>query len=91
MFGSESSCGRFTFISDMNFDGVFSISDVGLMLKFIIHLPAKTVVWLIEQKPMLASFFEMDCLTGNGWGGSTVFSLLAWFIVIALLSLMFED
>jgi hypothetical protein len=67
-------CGRFYFAKDMNGDLIFTIADVGLMIKFVCLLPAKAVVGLIATSPDLARFFEIDCSTGESWGGA-IFSL----------------
>lgn len=73
-------CGRFNFATDMNFDGVFTVSDFGLIVKQIVLLPANIVVWLIEQEPLLIKFFEIDCSIGTGWG-AMIFSLLVWWVI----------
>ena len=79
-------CGRFHLVIDMNGDGVFSISDVWLMLKFLWLLPAKVVVSLALAYPGLATFFEINCSTGESWGGG-IFSLVAWFFALLLIGL----
>lgn len=73
-------CGRFNFMVDKNFDGVFTVTDFGLIIKQILFLPANIVVWLVEQEPHLFKFFEIDCLTGTGFG-SMIFSLFVWWVV----------
>ncbi len=80
-------CGRFHFAKDMNGDFVFSISDVWLMIKFIWLLPAKAVVGLMHSTPTWAAFFEIDCSTGESWGGG-IFSLFAWFVILALVGVL---
>lgn len=77
-------CERFHFVKDMNGDLVFSISDVWLIIEFIWLLPAKVVVSLAHNQPKLAAFFEIDCSTGNSWGGG-IFSLFVWFVVLGLI------
>ena len=81
-------CGRFFFAKDMNDDLAFTITDLWLMAKFVFLLPAKIVTGLIHNSE-LASFFEVACLTGEGWGGA-VFSLFAWVLVFALVGALFE-
>ena len=70
-------CGRFHIVKDMNGDQVFSISDVWLIVKFLWLLPAKAVVGLSQTFPVLAAFFEINCSTGESWGGG-IFSLFGW-------------
>lgn len=77
-------CGRFYFAKDMNGDFVFTISDVWLMIKFIWLLPVKAVLALIETNPKWVTFFEIDCSTGESWGGG----ILAFFGWIAILTLI---
>ena len=76
-------CERFHFVKDMNGDFVFSISDVWLIVKFIWLLPAKVVMYVVENQPAMATFFEIDCSTGESWGGG-FFSLIAWIIVLTI-------
>ena len=77
-------CERFHIVKDMNGDLVFSISDVWLIIKFIWLLPAKAVVGFAHYQPKMAAFFEIDCSTGESWGGG-IFSLFVWFVVLALI------
>ena len=76
-------CQRFHIVKDMNGDLVFSISDVWLIIKFVWLLPAKVVMSLIQSNPKWATFFEIDCSTGDSWGGG-LFSLVGWFVILAL-------
>lgn len=73
-------CQRFHIVKDMNGDLLFSISDVWLIIKFIWLLPAKAVVSLIENNSKWAAFFEINCSTGESWGGG-MFSLVGWFVI----------
>jgi hypothetical protein len=76
-------CGRFRFAVDMNGDSAFTISDVWLMLEYGWLLPAKVVVGWIHAIPNLATFFEVDCQTGEGWGGG-IFSFFVWGVVFLI-------
>lgn len=76
-------CERFRFALDMNADMVFTISDVWLMFKFIWLLPAKAVVGCVHEIPRLAAFFEINCQTGESWGGG-VFSFFGWNVVVLI-------
>lgn len=75
------SCERFHLVKDMNGDAVFSISDVWLIIEFIWLLPAKVVVSIAQMSPTLATFFEINCSTGESWGGG-IFSSVAWLLVL---------
>jgi hypothetical protein len=76
-------CGRFYFAIDMNGDFIFTITDVSLMLKFFYLLPAKVAVGMIASSPDLTRFFELDCSTGESWGGG-MFSLFVWFVILGI-------
>ncbi len=66
----------------MNGDLAVTVSDVGLWVKFAFLLPSKLVTSLAHRADGLAQFFEVNCATGDGWGGG-VFSLLVWLIAWA--------
>jgi hypothetical protein len=76
-------CGRFYFAKDMNGDFIFTITDVSLMLEFFYLLPAKVAVGMIASVPNLTRFFELDCSTGESWGGG-MFSLFVWFVILGI-------
>lgn len=82
-------CGRFFIAADMNGDLAFTISDVWLIGKFIWLLPAKAVIGVLHSTPEFATFFEIGCGTGEGWGGA-IFSFFVWFIVLAITGLAME-
>lgn len=79
-------CERFHIVKDMNGDGMFTISDVWLIIKFIWLLPTKAVVGMAQNFPTLATFFEINCSMGESWGGG-IFSLAAWFFALLLIVL----
>lgn len=71
-------CERLRFVTDMNRDGAFTISDVWLLVKTGWLLPSN--FWMIALHDIdktVATFFEIDCSTGQGVGGA-LFSLLIW-------------
>ena len=74
----------------MNTDGVLTISDVLLWAKWLWSFPAKLVMEVVAGSPKLATFFEIDCGTGEGWGGA-VFAFFIWFIAINLLRFATES
>lgn len=82
-------CTRFHIVMDMNRDSLFSISDVWLIIKWIWLLPAKFVVGLAHEFLMLATFFEINCDTGESWGGA-MFSFFVWFLIFCSVEMMFE-
>ena len=69
----------------MNGDLVFSISDVWLMIEYVWLLPAKLAMRVVESYPELARFLEVDCSTGQSWGGG-IFSAFAWLIVLGFIA-----
>lgn len=82
-------CGRFYFAFDMNGDGLTTISDIWMLFKTLFLMPSKAIAELIAHLPEFASFFEMDCLTGEGVGGA-VFSAMVWFFVLASVAASLE-
>jgi len=72
-------CKRFQFAWDMNGDLAFTISDAWLLVKAIFLLPATAVVSLLHQIDSTATFFEIDCQTGTGFGGA-VGSVFLWLL-----------
>lgn len=73
-------CGRFSFSWDMNADGLMTISDILLLVDFFFRMPAKITLEIVAEAPSIATFFEINCLTGEGWGGA-IFSVFLWFFV----------
>jgi len=69
----------------MNGDGVVSISDVGLLVKQIWLIPSNLVVGFLHENPQLTTFFEIDCSTGQSYGGA-IFSLFVWFITFGIVA-----
>lgn len=76
---------------DMNCDGVFTISDVGLWLRWAFFLPGDGLLWLLFKIwPGLATFLE---LTISDYGGvfSVAFSIAAWLSVLgSILQMLIE-
>lgn len=81
----DSYCKRFVFVLDMNGDGMFTISDVGLLFKAAFLLPSSFVASMLHRYDATAQFFEIDCSSGRGLGGAT-FSFVAWLALLALLA-----
>ena len=67
---------------DMNYDGVFTISDVGLWFPWLFFFPGDLIVLVfINIIPPLGRFFEMNV---ESYGGifSAIVSVLFWFMLI---------
>jgi len=89
VFFSNEFCGRFNFVLDMNADGMVTISDVWMLFKSVFLIPSKVITAGVAQYPTVASFFEIDCFTGEGAGGA-IFSIAVWFVVLVLFVSAFE-
>jgi len=68
---------------DMNFDGVFTISDVWLFLKSLYFYPGDYLIKIIINTD-IGNFFEFS---GNDYGGtfSGIISFIAWLFIICIL------
>ena len=75
------------FAWDMNADGLFTISDVWLLIKQVFYLPGDSLLFLIlVERPGTATFLELS--TANSHGFLTgVDSAISW-IVLFVGSLM---
>jgi hypothetical protein len=74
---------QWKFVSDMNFDGAVTISDVGLWLKWLFFMPGDALMFAAMDSPA-GRFFEV---TPSSYGGiwSGIVSLLTWLLFISLL------
>ena len=79
---------RWRFPSDMNGDGVVTISDAMLWAKWIFFAPGDAL-FLATMKfaPGVAAFFELS-LSG---GLSALVSVPLWFIALTIFGLIFGD
>lgn len=77
---SNDFCGRFYFVLDMNRDGNVTISDLWMLSRNIFLIPSKIIMEWVASSPKLATFFEIDCFTGEHAGGAVV-SLFVWLAV----------
>lgn len=77
---------QWALVWDMNYDGVFSISDVWLWFKWLYFYPGDLVMYVILQAPKLATFLEMtsDSFFGVASGVISGFVWLLLYVVIAL-------
>jgi len=78
-------------VGDMNGDGYFTISDIGLWVKYFFYLPGDFLVGIIVLNyPRFSRFFEIDVswchdflsgLTGFVFWG-LCFLMFVWFVVM---------
>jgi hypothetical protein len=73
-------CQRFRFVTDMNGDLAFTMSDVWLLIQAAFLLPSTAVASVLHRVDTLSTFFEVDCSTGRGIGGALL-SLFVWIVV----------
>lgn len=86
-------CERFALAADMNGDALTTITDVWLWSKTVFLLPSNFVTAVFQGRDgnsAIAQFFEMNCSTGQSWGGA-IFSFLMWLAVLSALSGMLSD
>jgi hypothetical protein len=65
----------------MNGDGIFTIDDVWLMVKYVYFAPGDLVIFAHMADPDLPTLVEVDASWLYGWT-SGVISALVWFIVL---------
>ena len=82
--------GRWFFGKDMNCDGLFTISDVGLWAKWVFFLPGDGLLWVVMQSQGAAIFFELTPEIYSGWY-SGITSGFVWFIVMIFWVVMSES
>ncbi len=85
--------GRWFIAKDMNCDGVFTISDVGLWAEWAFFLPGDGFLWALMQWQNIAIFLELTPAAYSGWI-SGIFSVIIWFLAMviwAVLVVFFED
>jgi hypothetical protein len=82
---------RWHFALNMKGDGVFTITDVGLMAKYVFFAPGDALILsVLGYQPALATFFEMDASWLYSWK-STVISIIAWILALRIIGeIVFE-
>ena len=75
--------GRWFIARDMNCDGVFTISDVGLWLKWTFFLPGDGLLWAVMQLSEVAIFLELTPNAYSGWFPGVV-SAIAWLVALGI-------
>ena len=80
--------GRWFIDKDMNCDGLFTISDVGLWAEWAFFLPGDGLLWAVMQSQPLATFLELTPAVYSGWFSgivSAIIWLIAWLVLLAVL------
>ncbi len=73
---------RFVFGFDMNGDGVVSISDIWLWIKWVFFAPGDFIIIIIMNwAPKVAAFFEFTMMGV----ASGIISLLMWWLISAVI------
>ena len=72
---------RWTFVADMNRDGVVTISDVGLWIKWMFFAPGDwCILMLMNYAPSVSMFFELSQSSIYGTA-SAIISAITWVFV----------
>jgi hypothetical protein len=73
--------------ADMNYDGLVTISDIWLWLKWLFFLPGDSAIWLTMDRAYgLATFLEFSTTSYGGWL-SGFLSVVGWLLALILISL----
>jgi hypothetical protein len=73
---------EWSFVADMNGDGIVTVSDVWLWVKWLFFYPGDLLLQLImSYTPALATFFELAPSSFGGWGSGSI-SIFAWFVIL---------
>ena len=75
--------GRWFIDKDMNCDGLFTISDVGLWAEWAFFSPGDGLLWAVMQSQQLATFLELTPAVYSGWFSGVV-SAIIWLIALAV-------
>ena len=68
---------------DGNRDGIFTISDVGWVFRWVFHAPGDSIVALLMGTGV-GNFFELDCSNMGGWLSGFI-SIVVWFFAVFFL------
>ncbi len=81
---------RWQFAWDQNGDGVFTISDVSALIKWLFFFPGDGLIYLaLEETPGLARFLELAPDLYGSWL-SGIISGVFWLVVVAVIGLVSE-
>jgi hypothetical protein len=72
------------FAKDMNFDGIYTITDLWLQAVWIFCLPGNLLLNLIMSEPSWRTFWEVSPASCSN-AGTAVFSFMAWFVLLSIL------
>lgn len=83
---------QWSFVSDMNYSGTITISDVWLWFKWLYFFPGDGLLYFVMHKlPNVAGFFEISFDSYGGFFSGTV-SLVFWSLMfIVWIIYMFEN
>jgi hypothetical protein len=85
--GSSLTLGRnsmrqWSFVADMNSEGIITVSDVWLWVKWLFFYPGDLLLQVIvNYAPALATFLELAPSSFGGWGSGTI-SFFAWLVLL---------
>ncbi len=75
---------RWHFQVDLNYDGMFTISDLGAWFKYAFFAPGDGLLYILDgSAPGLLRFFEMSTADYGGWFSGIV-SGLTWLVVVII-------
>ena len=75
---------RWHFQVDLNYDGVFTISDLGAWFQYAFFAPGDGLIYiLVGSAPGLLRFFEMSTADYGGWFSGIV-SGLTWLVAFTI-------
>ena len=75
---------QWSFVTDMNYDGIVTISDVWLWIKWLYYYPGDLFLYFLMQDfPRLAVFVEVAPESYSG-SFSGIFSVFFWTVVIVV-------
>jgi len=76
--------------TDMNFDGLYTVTDLWLQIVWIFTLPGNLAINVILSDARWRTFFEVTPLSCGG-AGAAVFSLFAWMFLFSLISTFISE
>ncbi len=73
---------RWIFVADMNRDGLVTVSDLWLWVKWAFYAPGDCILLgVMLQMPQVAKFLEVSTLMLYGWWSFAI-SLWVWYVII---------
>ena len=72
--------------ADMNYDGLVTISDIWLWVKWLFFLPGDSAIWLVTDRASeFAIFLELSAADYGGWL-SGFLSVIGWLLALMLIA-----